>query len=502
MNGAATAAPSGSDPDAANAEWQRRFMLVLLPALAVFGYCIFDVTVLSDGDVNWQVAAGRWILAHQAVPAGDPFSFTMAGHPWVTHEWGAEALLALAFQLAGWAGVMAIAAAATALAFAIIAAELAPRLGTLGASVALVLAFALALPLILARPHMLALPLLAFWLARLLAARRQARAPPWWMAALMLAWANLHGSYVFGLAFLAAFGLEAVLDAPGRRAATAMRWSALFAACVIAAAVTPNGLAGLVFPVRVMLMSSLTDIGEWRPIDLGHVGAFEVALIAALAAFLSRGARMGAVRLLLLLLLVHMTAQHMRQLTILAIAGPMLIADPLGRAWRADGGRPAARLSLAEAAAPLAVAFALVAGLAGWRLAHPVIRVDARATPVSALAHVPPKLEGQAVFNGYSFGGWLIFNGVRPYIDGRADMYGDAFLQSYLQTERAADPAAVAATFQRWNIAWTILEPSSPLVALLDRTPGWRRLYADKWAVVQVRDPAGQGGAGQGSGAR
>lgn len=495
MTGPVALAQGAAGGDAAAAEWQRSFMLVVLSALAVLAYCVFDTSLLSDGDVNWQVAAGRWIIAHRAVPTADPFSFTMAGQPWVTHEWGAEVLLALAFQLAGWAGVMAVTAAAAALAIAIAAAELGPRLGVLGGAIALALAFALALPLILARPHMLALPLLAFWLARLLAARRQGRAPPYWLAAVMLAWANLHGSYVFGLAFAAAFGLEAVLGAPGRRVAAAARWGAFFASCLIAAAITPNGLAGLVFPVRVMLMSSLADIGEWRPVDVGRLGAFEVALLAALAAFLGRGARMGAVRLLLLLVLVHMTMQHMRQLAILAMAGPMLIAEPLGRAWRPDSAGPAARPPLAEVAAPMAVAVALLAGLVVWRLAHPVIRVDQRATPVSALAHVPPGLASQPVFNDYSFGGWLIFKGVRPFIDGRADMYGDAFLQSYLKAERGADPGAVAGTFQRWKIAWTILEPTSPLVALLDRTPGWRRIYADKWAVVQVRDPAGQGSA-------
>ena len=46
-------------------------------------------------------------------------------------------------------------------------------------------------------------------------------------------------------------------------------------------------------------------------------------------------------------------------------------------------------------------------------------------------------------------------------------------------------------TLNRYKVAWTILTPKSAMVALLDRTPGWRRLYADEWAVVQVRDGPG-----------
>ena len=45
--------------------------------------------------------------------------------------------------------------------------------------------------------------------------------------------------------------------------------------------------------------------------------------------------------------------------------------------------------------------------------------------------HFPASLRAlrkQPVFNTYSFGGPLIRNGIAPFIDGRADMYGDAFI--------------------------------------------------------------------------
>jgi hypothetical protein len=72
-------------------------------------------------------------------------------------------------------------------------------------------------------------------------------------------------------------------------------------------------------------------------------------------------------------------------------------------------------------------------------------------------------------------------------------MYGDGFIRTYLDTERVAAPAQADATLRRYGVAWTILMPGSPLAARLDHTPGWRRLYADRWAVVQARDGAGGG---------
>jgi hypothetical protein len=89
------------------------------------------------------------------------------------------------------------------------------------------------------------------------------------------------------------------------------------------------------------------------------------------------------------------------------------------------------------------------------------------------------------VLNSYDLGGYLIFSGVKPFIDGRTDMYGDAFNARYdaiMRPEKAALDAAV----RQYGIRWSFLQPSSPLVAVLDSSPDWKRLYADHYAVIHV----------------
>jgi len=98
---------------------------------------------------------------------------------------------------------------------------------------------------------------------------------------------------------------------------------------------------------------------------------------------------------------------------------------------------------------------------------------------------VPADVARARVFNEYAFGGYLIFKGVKPYIDGRADMYGDDFVREYLTVLVGTEPD-VDREFARWGVRWTILAPNGNLVRLLDRSPNWRRLYADRWAVVHV----------------
>ena len=108
-------------------------------------------------------------------------------------------------------------------------------------------------------------------------------------------------------------------------------------------------------------------------------------------------------------------------------------------------------------------------------------------TPEVALKHVPGSVIAMPVFNDYSFGGYLIFRGVPVFIDSRAELYGDAFLQNYSRIMRP-DTAALKATLEKYRIGWTILKPDSPAVVVLDLLPGWRRVYADRIAVIHVRD--------------
>ena len=83
-----------------------------------------------------------------------------------------------------------------------------------------------------------ALPLLAIWTAGLATARERQEAPNWWLLPLILLWANLHGSFAFGLALAGALAVEAVEEAVDRRKA-AMGWGLFLLAATVSAMATP-----------------------------------------------------------------------------------------------------------------------------------------------------------------------------------------------------------------------------------------------------------------------
>ena len=474
------------------ARWRMSLDLCVgaLAAATLLAVASFSPRVFIDGDTNWHVAAGRWIIAHGVVPLTDPFSYTFAGKTWVAHEWLSEVFMTLAYFAAGWSGVVLLIGAAAGAAYAMISAELRLWLGPVGQAIGLGLSFACLEPFLYARPHILALPVLVFWTRSLLAARRRAKAPPLLLSPLMLVWANLHASFIFGLALIGPFALEALAAEADKRRAI-LDWGLFGLASLGFALVTPHGVGGLMFPFMVLGMKVLPNILEWRSANFQTPTLLEGSLLITLFLGLWRGVKVPPLRLLLVALLTHMALQHIRQQTVLAGLAPLLLAEPYGHAWRPRqlGTRLSPRIGAADLKRwlpiPLGVATVMLLGVAAVRLAWPVVRQDNVNVPVTAMAHVPPEVARLPVLNEYAFGGYLIFKGVKPYVDGRADMYGDDFVKEYLNVISGVEPDADR-EFKRWGVRWTILMPKDGLNRLLDASPNWRRTYADPFAVVHV----------------
>jgi hypothetical protein len=214
----------------------------------------------------------------------------------------------------------------------------------------------------------------------------------------------------------------------------------------------------------------------------------ELALLLLIGLTLTRPFAMPPVRAALLVALVAMALQHSRHQVLLGILAPMLLARQIAAA--VGGGIVGDQRRVVGTALIATLATALA--ISGARLLAPIERVDGSAAPISALKAVPPDLRAKPVINDYGFGGYLIFSHVRPFIDARAELYGDPMLSLYDKLQ-AGDPATIESTLERYDIAWAIFRPDARIVAILDRTPGWRRLYSDATAVVQVRSGVAAG---------
>jgi hypothetical protein len=454
-------------------------------ALLFFALASFIPAVLNDGDTFWHIAAGEWILAHRSVPTTDPFTFSMPGGPWTAHEWLSEVLMALSYRIGGWSCVVILTGAAVAAAAFALGRRLARDLD--GPALVMVLTLGLSLWAggLLARPHILALPLLAFWAAALFDARDDDRPPPFALLPLMTVWANMHGSFLLGLALLGPLALDALVCAPEGKRIEVLRGWVLFGLLALGAAmIHPEGVHALLFPLTLMGMKSLSGVVEWRPEPFDRFTPLELNLLALIGFALHRRVRVAPVRLILLVGLIHLALHHQRHALILGLLAPMILARPVAEALDQHPG-PWRPLTRAQIAAILAGFVAL----AGIRLALPVVRENGPTAPIAALAAVPAELRAQPVLNHYNFGGYLIFSGVKPYVDGRTDMFGDAFLANYDRIA-AGDAKALDEALEKFGVTWTMFPPREPVTKEMEAKPGWTRLFADDEAVIHVRKDA------------
>ena len=446
-------------------------------ALIVGLFVAFTPGLFNDGDTFLHIAAGARMLDLGHVLTTDPFSYTFGGKPWQTHEWLAEVIMALAFRAGGWAGVALLFGVAVGSAIALLVRHVQKLAqGPIGLAVA-ALPFACLAPSLLARPHILVLPLMELFVAELVFARREGRQPRALPLALMMAvWCNMHGSFVIGLVLAAAFGLENVIRKRDDLIAAARPWALLGALLLAAVVIGPHGIDNLTFPLKLTGFSSLNAIGEWAPMNIAENSMFALTLGAGLFALLWRGRRLDALPLLVVLALIDMSFSHVRHVVLFAVIAPLMVADAF-----------ATETTPAPRPAPLAALAASLAIVAVARMLAPLSEPKSPCAPVAALAHVPASLQAKPVFNAYAFGAYLTWRGVKPYVDSRAEVYGDDFLKAFSRLEQ--DPALLMKELEARSVAWTLEAPGSPVARALDAAPGWTRLYADEMAVVHVRSP-------------
>jgi hypothetical protein len=470
----------------------RRCTVERLPI--IFGLLTFVAVVsarsriLQDPDLYLHIATGRWIVANREVPHRDVFSFSLLGSPWVAHEWLAGVISACLYDTFGWAGLLVVTALCFATAMALLLAVLAKDLEPPYALIGTFLAAGLTFPHLLARPHAFVLPLLVLWTSVLAAARKFRTAPPLYSALLIMLWANLHGSYMVGLALIPLFAVEAMLEGQNWYVALSIgrSWGIFIITSILAAFATPNLLAGILLPMRLMHMGFMTSfIGEWRSPDFQTGQPLEYWIMLVFFVSLTAGFKLPPFRVAMALLFLHSALLYQRNAELLGIITPIIFAPALGPQLPKCGNNLGIRL-IDQINKPVNRLFIYVTAILILSMSGLVIRLgiqnnNQEFSPARALKFVADNHINGPVFNAINFGDYLLFSGIAPFIDGRVDMYGDTFLKRYAEVGEFPEIA------RQYDIQWAILNPTNPHVALLDHLYGWDRVYQDDVSIVYVK---------------
>ena len=204
----------------------------LVPALAA------TLTSTSAVDLAYQVRAGQLMLGSLEVLRADPFTFTAQGEPWLYQEWGTGVLFAAVHGLAGWGGLAVLRMLLVGAAAGLVAVGARRWLTSRSAALLALAGCLVGIGSIGLRAQLLGIVLFTCVLA-ILAWRDRRAGAIWVIPLLVLAWANLHESFILGPAAVAIALVDDVLARrPGARRLTVVLVLTALASCM-----TPHGPA-------------------------------------------------------------------------------------------------------------------------------------------------------------------------------------------------------------------------------------------------------------------
>ncbi len=448
-----------------------------------------------SGDIWWQVAVGKSILATHSWPTTDPYSFTVLGRPWIAYEWLANYVMAVAAQLADLRGLALLLVLLSAVYVLLVFYYAWLRSGNIMSSA---VASAALLPLTQAAAVSLRAQLFGyiFLLITLICLERFKQGRIRYLYALpgvFLLWVNTHPSFVLGFFVLVLSWASGLLTLRSRFVVTDQwtpteRRNLTFFSLLslLATTVTPYGAKLLVHPIEYMLRDTQRHVTEWQPLDwsLPYAKWFLVliAILILLQTFFPIALRVDV--LLLLVFTVVESSLHSRFLVLFPIVFGPILAEHLAR-WLPSY-RPDKDHHLVNAGLIALITWGIFVSFPSEANLHRLLKEE---YPVGAVEYLRKNPASTGMFNEVEWGGFLscvLGTQHKVFIDGRGDIFEYADLvDDYLNM--IAPSGNAMELLDKYHIRSCLLHRTAPLSTLLSHSSDWRPVYSDERSVIFTR---------------
>ena len=470
-------------------------LLVVLPVALAEGLNA-TLSLLRDPDLWWHLADARILFATGHFIHSEPYSFTVAGQPWVNPEWLAEVPYWISYKAFGLRGIYLVT-------WLVISANilLVYWRGYASARNADSAFWAAGLGFILmsvnAGPRMIALGFVAVSVELLIleAAERGHRRLLWLLPLVFCVWVNLHGTWVIGVALLVLYiaaGLLRIhmgaLAQDPLPPADRNRLLAVLAASLAVLFINPYGWRLVWNPLDMMMNQKLNiaSVAEWQPLKVGSFEGISLVLVIVLMvlANLKRLRTFKLYDLAIIFFACYAAFDHVRFLSLAAVLIAPTLAIDLARSFAVNSDTktiPAMNALIAAAALGyIAFMFPSEAKL------QSKLQLE---FPLKTIASIQPAWR---TFNWDYVGGMMAFESRLNFIDSRLDTFEHhGVLQNYMAAMNLVDPLEV---LNHYKIDHVLVLEQQPIAYLLKHTPGWRLAGQERVGqetyVLFAQDPA------------
>ncbi|HYL86141.1 MAG TPA: tetratricopeptide repeat protein [Candidatus Angelobacter sp.] len=514
---------------------RRDWIYSSLVVLALTYALLAGLRTVSDFDLGWQLATGRYLVEHHQIPRVELFSYTAHGNEWIYPPFSG-AIFYLLYLLGGYAALSWLGALACATTTALVCS--AGRRAT--AALAFIAAPTIAFRTI-PRAELFTTLLFAAVLGIVWKHHTGKPARLWILPLIFLAWANLHLGFLSGLAVLGAGILFEACDLIfAERRATARekirRLATWLGVSIAATLVNPWGwrIYEAIYRQNKVMQVHSAFITEWASVQLNSLAWRQAVdprnpasadwwlLAAAVAAILAALWRKRLGPPIVLAAGIYLSLEHIRLQALFAILVAIIGGGLFRELAHAREARKTSPSQGEPAAAPprptsriahivVPVGVALLAILGAIRVADLVSNryyIDSEQLslfgagaswwyPERAAAFLEREHLPRNIFHDYGQGGflaWRLGPNYPVFVDGRYIPFGkELFAGQSKLTATPPDSPDWKAAAERWGIN-TVIFPVARYAGL-GRFPlqdycesgEWKLVYLDEVSVIFVR---------------
>lgn len=474
-----------------------RQLFVVILFLALFSMAMRPI---ADPDFWWHLRTGQWIVETHAIPHADPFSFTNPGKTWIAHEWLSEILIYGIYRIGGYGLLILTFAGIITAAFLLVYLRSDERPYIAG--FALLLGAIATAPTWGVRPQMISLLLSAsflYLLDRYIKLRKTKYLIP--LPCLTLLWVNLHAGYALGFVIVGIYisgDIFELVKAKVTKAEstnlpthkTILTLCGILILCVLAALGNPNGIRLLTYPLETLSSQAMQqNIQEWFSPDFHQIEWQPLAwfILALIGAGLLGRKSISPTKILLTLFFGYAALRSMRHVPLFAIAAIPVLAEEIGSVVRIrrEVQKPSRLVKWVNLL--LLACTVLVAGARFVSVVQEQANAEKEKFPAAAVDWIIQHHPEGNIFNTYGWGGyliWRLYPECRVYIDGRADVYGDPFINEYLRIE-GGEPGWDA-SLSLDGVQIVLIEPGSSLAKDLRQSQDWEIAFSDEQSILFV----------------
>ena len=418
--------------------------LLLIFSLSLLVFTVAIPPLFEDPDVAWHIAAGEYIVNHQAIPEYDAWSYIGFEQRWYNLSWLWDVCCFLLSKYFGFHGLVIITTLMLASLCTFIYGSTLARKNPISHD-ALIIAVTLTSLLFIdtgyLRPQLFSCLMTMIFIKNLHNFYYHAQSfRPWLLALYTTIWANIHGAFILIFAIFGTFIILSIYEKKSRHITIKLIHNLLL--CTFATLINPLGFKVYIGVLRTLDSVITPYISEWRPFIFGQSYSFSLLLLVLLLSGSAINAHYCKAKAhisdwIFGLMFFIASLSSVRNFSIFAVVGAPFVASIVDRSLP----KPKFPMKLKDSYKRIisTTTILLVVIINTYLISSDSDKkLGLKKVPVSLIEYVATHYPHSHIMNTYSVGGYIIMfgkNKFNHFIDGRAGtVFAERNLLEYLET--------------------------------------------------------------------